>query len=266
MAGGTGADVPENDRERVDRWLDDSVDRWSELARGLPEGRGARMIHGHYAIAYQIVGDFETPQGANLLEHLRGGAVRYTGRPPFEVPPRRGPDPYPHEGNIECWFGGVDDDVGPADSHHWRVSPDAQFFILRGYQEDAAQNRGFEPGTLFEISIMAWRIGEIILHAESMARQFGAEQARVIIAAKWTGLTGRQISTYAAPNYGFLTQNISHQDVHRTSVEIQVDRIADELPELVDSIIRPLYELFDFFTLPATLVSEELARMRNLLR
>jgi hypothetical protein len=45
-----------------------------------------------------------------------------------------------------------------------------------------------------------------------------------------------------------------------------VDRIADELPELVDSIIRPLYELFDFFTLPATLVSEELARMRNLLR
>ena len=69
--------------------------------------------------------------------------------------------------------------------------------------------------------------------------------------------TGRQISTYAAPNYGFLTQNISHQDVHRTSVEIQVDRIADELPELVDSIIRPLYELFDFFTLPATLCDRE---------
>jgi hypothetical protein len=55
----------------------------------------------------------------------------------------------------------------------------------------------------------------------------------------------------------------ARQERYRADLTVQADQIGDQLPELVGRVIRPLYELFDFFQLPATLPLEELERMRR---
>ena len=123
--------------------------RWQQLTETLPEEHGGRLHHGHYTVGFQIIDDFDPPHGADLLEALRQGELRYTGWPPFWVPDREGIAPYIWDDNVECWIGGDGEDRDPATSDYWRVSPHAQFFLIRGYQEDAAHIRGIEPGTVF---------------------------------------------------------------------------------------------------------------------
>ncbi len=263
MAGGAGAVVPGTDLDRVSGWLDSSVERWRELAETLPADHGARMQNGYFAVAYQIIGDFDPLRGADLLEALGRGEVRHTGWPPFSILPRREIEPYMFDDNVECWLVRAGEERDPALSDFWRASPDARLFLMRGYQGDALQNRGIVPGTLFEITLPVWRIGEVLLHSASMARQYGAERARVVFVAEGTGLAGRRLATFANPNRMVSDHHHSRQDIYRGSLEAHADQIEDALPELVDRIVRPLFELFDFFSLPATLTAEELAKLRS---
>ncbi len=198
-----------------------------------------------------------------MLEALRRGCVRHTGWPPFWVPTREEIAPYMYDGNVECWLDRDGEDRDPSTSDYWRASPEAQLFLLRGYQEDASKNPQVEPGMLFDLTLPVWRIGEILLHAASMARQFGAGRARVIFVAEWIGLAGRRLAAFVNPNRLLRDSYVAKQDTYQASLEVQADQIEDALPELVDRIVRPLYELFDFFNLPATLCAEELANMRS---
>jgi hypothetical protein len=145
-------------------------------------------------------------------------------------------------------------------SDFWRVSPQAQFFLIRGYQEDG-EIKGIRPGKLFDITLPTWRLGEILLYAASMARQLGAPQAKITIVAEWTGLNGRDLTHLSGTRLLF-EGHLSHQDRYRTSLAVQADQIGDMLPELAHRVLHPLYELFDFFQLPMKLVTEELAQMR----
>lgn len=264
MTGAAETTISETDLDRLNRWFGDSVTRWEELAEPLPKENGARFLHGHYAIGYQILGDFDPLGGANLLEALRRGCVRHTGWPPFWVPTREGIAPYMNDGNVECWLGRESEGREPADSDYWRVSPEAQFFLMRGYEEDTTRHKGIEAGTVFDITLPVWRIGEILLHAASMVKQFGAERARVVFIAEWTGLENRSLASFASPmRLMFRGRYTSKQDKYRISMDIQAGKIEDALPELVERVTQPLYELFDFFTPPATLFAEELAKMRE---
>ncbi len=263
MEGGAGIEVPETDLDRVTRWSQGSMDRWRELTEILPEDNGARLVHGGYTAAYRLDGDFVPPQGVALLEALRAGCVRHTGWPPFLVPTREGIEPYIYDGNVECWLAREGNDIAPDHSDYWRVSSEAEFFLRRGYQEDAAQGRGIDPGEYYELTTTIWRVGEILLHAASMAREFGDPQARVIIRVDWTGLEDRQLATYANPLRLLFGTHVSRQDAYSASLEVQADQLEDGLPELVHRLISPLYELFDFFQMPMSVVTEELEQMRS---
>jgi hypothetical protein len=55
----------------------------------------------------------------------------------------------------------------------------------------------------------------------------------------------------------------AQQDAFTAQSSARADQISAILPELVYPVVRPLYELFDFFELPPNLVGEELAKMRQ---
>ncbi len=264
MSGGSPVTAAtETDQDRLEKWLEVSFTRWKELTENLPENRPARLRNGHYSVGYQLLGDFEPVRGRKLLETLQAGVVRHTGWPPFWVPTREGIAPYLVNDCVECWLGGDGKEQDPDHADFWRASPEGQFYLLRGYQEDGLENREIMPGEIFDLTLPTWRVGEILLHAESMARQFMAPQAQLLILAEWTGLSGRKISSFANPINQPIDSPIAHQDIYRTKIKVQANQISDTLPELVDSIVRPLYELFNFFQLPAGLVTQELARMRQ---
>jgi hypothetical protein len=260
IEGGAPATPVETDVDRVTKWFKASEARWKELTETLPDSHPARLEHGYYVVGFEALGDFEPRSGGRLVEALRAGVVRHTGWPPFWVPTRSGIEPYIYDGNVECWLGIGSKFQEPAHSDFWRVSPEGQFFLIRGYQEDGGI-KGIHPGTLFDITLPVWRLGEILLYAASMAGQLGAYQANIVLVAKWMGLNDREL-THLRGTRALFERYVAHQERYYTNLTVQADQIGDTLPELVHSVLHPLYELFDFFQLPATLVTEELAKMR----
>jgi hypothetical protein len=260
IEGGAPVAPVETDVDRVTKWFGASKARWRELAEKLPDGHPARLDHGYYAVGFEVSGDFEPRSGGKLVEALRAGVIRHSGWPPFWVPTRKDIEPRIYDGNVECWLGPGSKFQEPAHSDFWRVSPQGQFFLIRGYQEDG-EIKGTRPGKLFDITLPTWRLGEILLYATSMVRQLGAPQAKIVLVAKWTGLKGRELTHLSGTRILF-EGHVSHQEVYNANLAVQADHIGDALPELVHSVLHPLYELFDFFQLPTTLVTEELAQMR----
>jgi hypothetical protein len=85
---------------------------------------------------------------------------------------------------------------------------------------------------------------------------------QVTLHARWYGLRGRQLVSFDSSRIMF-GEHVSNQDVYETSTTVDVNRVLDNLPEIVSPLLRPLYERFQFFRLPDELAAEELMKMRN---
>jgi len=260
FAGAPTIEAPEDDLVLTVRWFDGSLARWAEVTANVDPQSSIKFPLGHFAVGYRLVGNLNRLPADQLLEALDRGQVRHTGWPEFWVPTRADLRPYIQNDTIECWVARDGEDHGPAHNDFWRASLDGYFFLIRGLQEDEAHPRR-NPGSLFDITIPAWRVGEVLLHAGNMARKFGDDTARVILVVEWTGLAGRVLSNLEGRRLVFDNRQ-AQQNIFRTTLTAQADQINDSLPELVTQVIAPLYALFDFFRLPATLPAEELGRMR----
>lgn len=259
---------PPEIQSRLEQWIEASTSRWRKLSGELPDEAGARFIHGSYNFAYEIVGKLRPISLARLQGVLRESVVRYTGWPPFWYPTREGIEPYPKDNTVECWLGN-DPRAAPdvSRSDFWRISPDGLAFLLRGYQEDGADahkagRTDLEPGTILDIAIPIWRVGETLLQAERLAANFSDEPTTIRFVAKYTGLDGRFLDSF-----DFSRPVLAHQASQQESIElstyVETQAIAPNLPEIVHPFLSPLYELFGFFELPMQLVAEELTKMRR---
>lgn len=264
MAGGVAhAEVEEEPEYTVEDWAQQSFDRWQQLTSDLAGDHAARFPRGYYALGYKLISDELMPvDGAQLLDRLRRGTVRYTGWPQFWVPTREDIAPYVYDDSIECWIG-RDRQDDAAHSDFWKVARDGRFFLIRGHQEDTMGDVGRPAGGGFDITLPTWRVGEALLHASNMAQQFDVPNARVAMIVEWTGLANRQLVTWGNPNRMLFGGHRAHQGVFRKDISFRANTVPDTLPELVNLIVRPLYELFSFFELPGALVTEELARMQQ---
>jgi hypothetical protein len=260
IAGGVALEATEDDLTATVRWFDQSLARWGELTAHIDPQSPIRLPKGHFAVGYRLLGNLNRLSNAELVEALGRGKVRHTGWPEFWVPTKAELRPYIHNDSVECWIARDGEDHGPAHNDFWRVTSAGNFFLVRGLQEDETA-RGMQPGQLFDVTLPTWRVGEALLHASNMATELGDPSAQVVIIAEWTGLRGRSLASLEG-NRLLMDNRKAQQDVFRTNLTVQADQINGALPELVGRIVSPLYELFDFFRLPATLPAEELARMR----
>ncbi|WP_319243987.1 hypothetical protein [uncultured Propionivibrio sp.] len=263
--------APPPEPVRLDEWIRSARGRWRELIDPLPAGVGPRLPHGRYCIAYEIVGERRQIAPAQLPGVLRASVVRHTGWPPFWYPTRAGIEPYPVDGAVECWLGGDNQtppaDRDPAHSDFWRIHPDGLAFLIRGYQEDGqdAQRPGLArvpAGSIFDITLPVWRIGEALLHARSIGSNLFEGPTTVRFIVTYEGLAGR--SLVSMDNRRIVWENrVARQDSITLNTHIDAQAIEPNLPEIVHPLLSPLYALFDFVELPMELVVEELARMRG---
>jgi hypothetical protein len=255
--------------DRLKDWMARSRTRWEHLTAALPVGTGPRMPHGRYAFAYEIVGEPKPVTLAELPDVLRASIVRHTGWPPFWVPTRQDIAPYPLDGAIECWLGGGNDaslaERDAAHSDFWRVSTDGLAYLMRGYQEDGIDSRprrAHSPATVFDLVIPVWRVGETLLQAKALADHLFIGRSTIRFVAHYEGLAGREIVSLDG-NRMLFEGRISRQDAITLETHVEAEAIGSNLPEVVLQLLSPLYALFDFLKLPASLVTEELARMRG---
>jgi hypothetical protein len=135
-------------------------------------------------------------------------------------------------------------------------------FLLRGYQEDGVPDR-VKPGTVFDLTVPIWRVGECLLHAERFARALTDQPASISFCVTWEGLGGRVLTPWASPERLLYEGRTSHQTSASSSIKIQVDQIRDALPEIVLALTQPLYMVFDFFDPSLRMIQEELSKMRK---
>lgn len=255
---------------RLDQWIEASTARWNALIQTLQEGDGPQCPHGHHWFAYEIEGVLNQFGPAQFPDVLRRSVVRNTGWPPFWYPDRAGIAPYPFDGVVECWLGGDPEDaVGdrdPAHSDFWRISPDGLAFLLRGYQEDGMDGQrpdrpAIQPGTLFDMTLPVWRVGEVLLHAASLARNLVDGPATVSLVVHYEGLADRELTSISGRRF-MIGNNVARQDSISLRTRIDAASIEPNLPEIVQPLLAPLYALFDFAELPMHLVVDELDQMR----
>ncbi|MBS3735489.1 MAG: hypothetical protein KGY99_11325 [Phycisphaerae bacterium] len=161
---------------------------------------------------------------------------------------------------IECWL----KDSASADAGHsdfWVASPKGMFYLLRGHAEDCL--RGREPGTVLDVSLPAWRVGECLLHAQRMATALGDPLSEILFQVVWYGLANRTLVSIGDRRFMTDDDICVEPTVASPPCRVPAKTISDTLPEIVGQATGPLYAAFNFFEPPASLFSEEMKRMRS---
>ena len=238
--------------------------RWEALIATLPAGSSPTLPHGYYDLSMALDGDFDRQSLANLRDTIRSAVRNHSGWPPFVYLNCAPYTPKPVDGAIECWVGPNTDGSYDKPAHHdfWRISPDGLFFTRRGYPEDGGW-KGTAPGTSLDITTPTWRLGEAVLQGLYIGEAIGGKSANLILSATWRKLAGRVLVSHGNPGRYLSMAYRASQDQYEVTKTIAVASLSSALPELVFSVLAPLYELFDFFRLPKRLVDEELASMRR---
>lgn len=256
LEGGVSAGHEIQDDTSFSDWIQKSFDRWNQLTSDLPDEHPAKFRHGSWFCAYRLEPELEglTPQ--EILEHLRH-IRKYTGWAPFWVPTREEIRPYLYDNMIECWLGKNNQD--PAHADFWRVSPNGYLFLLRGYQEDSTKE--LRPAEFFDLTLPVWHVSECLLHAGNFNAKVSGDDTDIRIAFGWNGLAGRELTSWANRNRMLFNGKRTRQDSFQKEIVVTSLQIRDNLPEVVAEIANPLFELFDFFQMPAALPAEEISRM-----
>ena len=259
----SGSSPSSSVQERQDEFVTKSRARWIELTGKLIESNPANCPHGHYEVDFAFEAG-QTIRLPKLLEHMNSASrTRHTGWPPFWIPTLPDIAPQPIDGAVECWLGRPETASAFAEaaySDFWRVTPETRAFLVRGYEEDGFRDK--PAGTLFNVTLPIWRIGEIMLYAGRLATEMdsgGYLQFR----ASWSGLKSRLLTYGSDWSRSMVCSYRGSQDKVELATVIPLDRIQENLPEILHPLLQPLYENFGFFELPEWLVAQELNKMRR---
>ncbi|WP_167507120.1 MULTISPECIES: ATP-binding protein [unclassified Mesorhizobium] len=251
-------------RKQIDELLkftDDSRDSWKMRLVPLPKDDPARFPLGHYEQSFQILGVEPASGLRSLLENLRKASeVRLTGWGPFVLLERKPIGPVPVGEVIEVWVGTPSEKA--RDGRHcdfWRARPDGFLYEVRSYDEDFTEKA--EPGTSIDLTMPVWRIGETLLYVARLARLLG-EDPEISVRIQYDGLKGRRM--LALFDWRYLSyERECFVDTVKMQGQARASIIEDNLAEVLVSLLRPLYDAFDFAPLSPTMVSEEIAKFRN---
>jgi Putative DNA-binding domain len=258
--------------EAQEAFADAARSRWQQLVADLPPDAAARCPNGRLELDYALLGNFGQPGLAALFEMLRGAEIRHSSWPEFQVPYQQVPYqqlPIPIDDTVECWLAASDLRIRQAHtSDFWRASPEGRLFMLRGFIEDSSGPwpQPVEPGTILDIRIPIYLVGECLLHAAQLASILApGQKVRVMLRSRWYGLLGRRLGCLDPMRDFFMAgRYVSQQDNYENVKGIvEIERIVDNLPEILHPILVPLYERFGFYRLSPAEVAAEVTRMRT---
>lgn len=241
-----------------------AAERWTTLVQALPKDAPPRLPLGHVDFAAAIDGTFDKPSLPGLRDMIVSAVRNHSGWPPFVTLSREPFGPKAVNGSVEVWIGPEPDGSFDTPDHHdfWRISPEGFFFLRRGHSEDGFD--GIKPGTGFDITTPTWRLGEAILEVSYIARALNADpESNLIFHCGWYGLSGRHLISRGNPNRTLFNRYPCAQSSYEGVHIVALGALPAVLPELVHSILAPLYVLFNFYQLPKALVVEELASMQR---
>lgn len=251
-------------------FVQEAFARWQELTAKLPNNSPGRFPHGWYRIDYALEGDLKNVEVHKLQALLERAEVRLTGWPMFWIPQRPEVAPQEVDGVLECWLApgdsGIDRlfyDAGHCD--FWRVASTGRTFLIRGYQEDAQET--FPPGTIFDATLVIWRLGEALLHAARLGALLRREEDSAIIVrfrTFYTGLGGRVLKAWANPLSDLLVEgSAARSDEAILEAVVPATDIQKNIATHVFPLVASLYERFGVTGLSTNRVQAEVERLQK---
>lgn len=244
--------------------------RWRSLTKKLPENSPGRFPDGWYRIDYELEGDLKEISLTVLEDLLAQAKVPHTGWPMFWVPTRPEIAPREVDGNLECWIAPEGETEvralnDPAHCDFWRATSNGRMFLIRGYQEDSAET--FPPRTIFDTTLVIWRLGEALLHASRLARLLRLtedSEITVKLRATYTGLSGRVLRSWANPQWDpIIDRQPARSDECVLETIVPAEEIEEQLPSFVFPLVTSIYERFGVTGIPFEAIKREIARFRK---
>ncbi len=100
------------------------------------------------------------------------------------------------------------------------------------------------------------RVGEAIAVGLAFGKALRADdQSSLQFMFRWKGLAGRELTSWADP-MRYITPRKAIQDAVTSSVSIPIETPLSAITEHVKTVVRPLFEIFDGFSMPDSVVDE----------
>tara|TARA_R110000824_G_scaffold118960_2_gene271555 strand:+ start:168728 stop:169738 length:1011 start_codon:yes stop_codon:yes gene_type:complete len=251
-------------------FVNDAFARWQSLVNKLPPESPGHFPNGWYRFDYYLEGELKSVSLTEYEDILHKAVTRHSGWPVFHTPTRPDLGPYEIDGTIECWLSPQTEFIermfnDPAHCDFWRAAPTGRLFLMRGYQEDGQET--FPPGSIFDTTLPIWRMGEGLLHAESLAsllRKKNDSDITVHFRATYTGLSGRVLRSWANPMVGLLAEGHGARgDEAMLETIVPATDIKARLAEHLFPLISSLYERFGVAEIESGFVQAEVKRFLN---
>jgi hypothetical protein len=241
----------ESDEDALRRVLDQGLGRFRQVSeRNLELPR-----HGSWEIASIVRGE-RPPARPNLqfLGMLLSSNPNYTGWRVWLDSRNFGDQTArPYLAN-EVWEAFIARFWSGSSDHldFWRLSSAGEFYLYRAFQDDVpVRDRGPAPMTEFDFGLPVIRVAEAIGVALAYARALGTSgpEAAVLLGFRWTGLHGRELSSWAQPLRHLSPGRHAYRDEVFSSVAVPLETPQSAVHQFVHAATESLFEAFDAFQL-----------------
>lgn len=241
-------------------------------AQRLDRGLGNLPRHGALEVAAVIEGD--TPDGPptqSFLNLIGAANPGYTGWP-FWIDSRGFPkeeggpglnlDPAPRVigGGWETFLYRYEPGSWYNHLDFWRAEPVGRFYAYRAFEDDIAEGSGYpEAMTTLDFRLVVWRVAEAIAVPMAFARAMGLapEETSLHYAFRWSGLRGRELSSWTEPARHTPPGLICHEhEVRSPVVDVPLETPISAIAPYVRTATSELFASFGGFELSATVVED----------
>lgn len=129
-----------------------------------------------------------------------------------------------------------------------RLDPQGKFFLRRALEDDMeTSDRAPKPMTALDLGLAVTRTAEAIAVGIAFARAMGCvpEETTLAFAFKWSGLRGRQLSSWASPSRYIWRGHSAYQDDVVTFVSVPLEIPLSALAQYVNQATQPLFQVFN---------------------
>lgn len=261
-----GLQPEETSEDRLRSYLQESEGRYSTVV----EERGVQLPpHGAWEVGLLFIGDDIPSHSANqdFLNLLNASNPRHTGWPIwFDSGNFRDKNarPYVFENVWEALLVKLElivDSIRHLD--FMRLDPKGQFYLRRAFEDDIHPDtpRAPKPMTCLDFVLPIVRTAEAIAVGIAFAKAMNCnpEKIQLAFSFRWTGLQGRQLTSWVEPTRHIFPGRTAYQDEIITFVKVPLETPLSALGEFVSQAINPFFGVFGGFELSKDVV-EDLTR------
>jgi hypothetical protein len=145
-----------------------------------------------------------------------------------------------------------------------RLDPHGRFYLYRGLQDDTSRSdRAPVPGTELDFGLAVLRTAEAIAVSLAFGKALcgGNQPFEVDMSFRWAGLSGRSLTGWAQPRRQLSSNRIAQQDSIESRVTVGSDVATSSIAPLVESVVSPLFRLFEGFVLSKSVIEDLVAQL-----